>query len=419
MRAARSCELAACSLFLAAPTAASDMCDEASRYRETCAAEHDIISAELAARRDTRALLIEFAGHSQWGLGHILPALFLAHDLCRSLRRYCYVRLYEMEVGKLFGYANGMTWEPPSAAALHSTFGSNASNISSCGVLGRATSSPMLRRLQSDPAALIRLRCFGNIPFADKTRSLLPALSDSASSTPDKSGASPGRRLSRCFCRFVSEPLFTCPDPPGGDTYHLRTGFADVPNNDLRLFLRLAWVPSAHLALAPGGTARLDVPRERARWRQLACPATLPKSARAISDSPALSRLGVGGGAPKDAKGGWSSTRSWGRDMASKLRAARDVACIGGRSERLFTAVSSSFALPIAARSLCLRKVLPLGSAPSACTAFEATFPRDLYTETLQTPERYNRTRAALRSWHPCANAPPSECRARFLAATF
>jgi len=232
-------------------------------------------------------------------------------------------------------------------------------------------------------------------------------------------GTSAGQRLTRCFCRFVTEPLFTCSAAERGWSsarvaYHLRTGYADVPNHDLRLFARRAYWPSPHLGFSPNASW-LRVREERARWLKLACPSLVPASTRVISDSPALARLGSTG--PKQRRL-WTSTRSWGGSLASTIKAARDMVCVGGLSEQLFTSLSSSYTLPLFARSVCIKRIFSLHESPSACMWFNDLYPRNMYTHSL-TPVKWSKLQATLPTWHPCKGKPGAECRARFLAATF
>eukprot|EP00966_Prymnesium_polylepis_P097937 2268484-Prymnesium_polylepis.1 len=400
--------------------------DEAVRYRRACSSEHSQLSGDLSRWYGRRAAVIEYAGRSRWGLGHVLPAVLQAHALCRQLRRYCYVRMYDMDVGHVFGFANGMRWEPTSSE-LQRYDSHNVTNHTACALTGLAAAwsggaeTPLgpaaaLRRLRSDPAALLHIRCEGRIPFVDKSARMLPTLAR------DERAAEVGasrRRLTRCFCRFVTEPLFACDARRAAArvVYHLRTGYADVPNHDLRLFSRRSFWPAAHLGFAPNASW-LRAREERARWLKLGCPALTAESLRAtrvISDSPALARLGS-----TDAKTRrlWTSTRSWGGSLSDTTKAARDMVCLGGLSERLFTSRTSAYTVPLVARSFCVREVLSVDDAPSTCTEFNRLFPRDLYTHS-STPAKYAKSQAALPAWHPCKAAPAAQCRARFLAATF
>ena len=54
--------------------------------------------------------VIEYAGRSVWGVGHLLSQAFTLHYLRLVLRRYCYVRLWDSQ---LDGLSTRMaSWSP-------------------------------------------------------------------------------------------------------------------------------------------------------------------------------------------------------------------------------------------------------------------------------------------------------------------
>ena len=91
------------------------VCDESREYERQCARTHTRESARVENVHGKRALYVEFPGESLWGLGHELALVYRAHDLCRSLDRYCYVRLHDSQLDELFRYANGRSWSPTAA----------------------------------------------------------------------------------------------------------------------------------------------------------------------------------------------------------------------------------------------------------------------------------------------------------------
>lgn len=80
-------------------------------FRAECSATVVQLDTELRQRHGQRALVIEYTGKSQWGFGHTLSTVYLLHNLCYNLQRFCYMRLYDSDLEKMFRYANGMTWE--------------------------------------------------------------------------------------------------------------------------------------------------------------------------------------------------------------------------------------------------------------------------------------------------------------------
>ena len=75
--------------------------------------------AELAARRHKRGLYIRWVASPRlgvftnlWGAGHTLPLACRLHQLCRRVRRFCYVSIYDTNYEDYFGYANGLSWKP-------------------------------------------------------------------------------------------------------------------------------------------------------------------------------------------------------------------------------------------------------------------------------------------------------------------
>ena len=99
----------------------SATCDEPVEYAARCSTEHHILTNALRRWRGKRGLYIEYMnGNSLWGLGHILPNLFLLFDVCMRLERYCYIRMYDMQLHTFMRYAIGpdFVWGPPDTSEL-------------------------------------------------------------------------------------------------------------------------------------------------------------------------------------------------------------------------------------------------------------------------------------------------------------
>ena len=71
-------------------------CDEMSVYKRDCSSTAANISGELEQWRYRRGLVVHFrvhkGGSNWWGVGHVLPTVIDVHHLCRTLRRFCYIR---------------------------------------------------------------------------------------------------------------------------------------------------------------------------------------------------------------------------------------------------------------------------------------------------------------------------------------
>ena len=428
--------------FSAAPEIPPVACDEAAEYARRCVHAHAAMRAELSAHQGTRALYIMYGGRSVWGMGHVLALAYRLHDLCRHLRRYCLLSLYDMELGRLFGYASGHSWEPTDAALDLYGGKRNASTYQ----IDAPQLDRMYNLLEADGAPLVRLnigkahrpasphdsRMELSLPMMPWDLSSLDGLivRDATSGLgswrhrPPVGARAPPKgadaHLTKCFCRFVTAPRFDVPPSRHRTTYHLRTGFADVPD----------------VLLA---NARRNDSESRL-WAAQACPALAtaggPEELHVISDSPGLVRQLAPRGAAADAAGvEWEggSTRSWDVGFGARRRAALDTV-LAGRATLLYATYPSSFLRPAIARSMCVRHVLAADHPSSACRPLPRVFPRGFF-EALRTAIR-RRARGARRkpaedNWacflklapaltpdHPClAAADPTRCSARFVAA--
>ena len=156
--------------------------------------------------------------------------------------------------------------------------------------------------------------------------------------------------------------------------YHLRTGFADTKASALISRIRRSTFRTRAAFRAAYQAGERLRGSDASRWLHAACGAagiaTL-SSQRAVvlSDSPGLMRhLHIRYNATVGAAGGvLGSTRSFtGATHAAKLATARDIWLAGLASEmqELWT---SSFARPVVARSMCIRRRRLLTHRPKRC----------------------------------------------------
>ena len=92
---------------------------EAHHFRSRCASHVAARDAELATQRHKRGLYIQWSASPKhgvftnlWGAGHTLPVACRLHQLCRRVRRFCYISIYDTSFEDYFGYANGESWKP-------------------------------------------------------------------------------------------------------------------------------------------------------------------------------------------------------------------------------------------------------------------------------------------------------------------
>lgn len=90
----------------------SVVCNEATEYEQRCSRLHGELDAELHEWRYKRGLVLEYEGNSYWGLGMLLTHAFVMHHICRRLKRFCYVRLYDSRIDQMFRFRNGMSFSP-------------------------------------------------------------------------------------------------------------------------------------------------------------------------------------------------------------------------------------------------------------------------------------------------------------------
>ena len=366
-------------------------------FEARCGATISQMNTSLRRLRFRSGLVFTAQGKSLWGLGHVLSIAYAMHFVCRRLRRYCYLSFYDMEVHRLFGYANGELWSPTDEEL--SKYGDSKR-------LKLVWEDPLtiLSRLRNQTAPLLRVTLTGQIPVQSST--WLPH------SMPLRFNRRFGQqRLDRCFCRYVSQPLFhpSEVDARAASTasvaYHLRTGFADVSDNFLQ---------------ETGATPSLG---SIAQWFKLACNFAVfsERASFVFSDSPglltylhrALPGLVRHNQQVASIKG---PTRSWDASFEEKIPSAIDTV-LAGMVPEIEYAYLSSFARPTMARSMCTWRATEIERR--SCPRFTDVYVRDLYTQVSHVDHlRTLCVRWQLQAYHPCKNVTSSTCQQKFVEAT-
>ena len=75
-------------------------------FRRVCAPTIADFDAHLERTHRRRALFWSFEGKSDWGWGHALPMAAALHAVCRHVRRYCHISIYDMRLDSFFRHAN-------------------------------------------------------------------------------------------------------------------------------------------------------------------------------------------------------------------------------------------------------------------------------------------------------------------------
>lgn len=351
------------------PESVEGSCDEAASYAIACAEQHQELKARLElAQSRRRGMVFRFGGRtSAWGLGHALPAALLLHDICRNAERVCHIEMYDMDLGKLFGYATGASWDVPETTfnlerlygprELHRTI------VLDRGIAEAGVADSLSDDARQDEAPLLLVESQALIPFTSDR--FLPALPWDAGKDAD---VRPG--LHRCANRFVTEPRFNVTGG-GHVVYHLRTGFADVtgigedamPAHDVNSTRH--WLAAA----CPAVPSSVDLHRTVSALEGSA------PSVEVLSDAPGLIRMIRAGGVPPSGSDP-IVTRSWNVSFAAKLAAARDIV-LASRSVEAYAETHSSFLRPAVARSLCSQRAFALDAPHSLCQAFEVCVPQN------------------------------------------
>lgn len=319
--------------------AASGGCDETAAFDAHCAEQAAAMRQHLRASQYARGLVFEVPGVSRWGVGNLLSLAFLVHEWCVRTRRFCYLQLWDSELGTLFGYRDGQSWHPEPAE------------------LARYPGQAL--RLRVSHKSLGEL--FGLIeehPDVPLLHVVQGAMAEDWFSSEYFLQA-----LDRCVNHFVTSPRFPLPSlaPAPTHVFHFRTFFADVRDP---------------LVTTGAGNAS-----ETRRWFDAAlCDAALFRAlgprALVLSDSVGWSRffqrdLGLQHVARADAT---QASRSWNVERPQKIAAAVDIYAAGLATE-MYVSSGSRFPGPAIARSVCLRSVRSVRDF--SCRLFEASVPRN------------------------------------------
>ena len=452
-----------------------DGCDEASEYQSKCSAEHKVLADHLHRTRGRRGLFIEFTGNSIWGLGHALWNVYVIHDMCLQLERYCHIKMYDMSLSALMGYASGnLSWGKPGPAELaryHAVGGFAALKWKYAKWSGSKANSLFLIHELRQPAyanaSFIHVTTPGPLQLiqASGAASELRVLhfnQDLRRRTQLQCAPPIGRfdrefcrqilpRLTRCFCRFVTEPRFAIPPSSWSATFQLRTGYADISDRVIPRIDRMR--TDGHAATCP-----LPQYAEMDRWLHHACQsaAALDRLATGfvLTDAPVLreyitlDRLRCESAATKltnesgydlrtaacdgltagcqshpawirSRQSGLMLTRSWDSNLAAKRLAFSDLV-VASRSRVAYLG-ASSFALPMVARSVCLERIHKLSHASSPCPKFSSLYPRAFFGVTWKSKallEFKSSTQPSLAYWHPCKRSNASlQCFSRYVAS--
>ena len=204
------------------PVCTGSIQSEEAIFRATCAESISEYDAHLRRSAGSRVLLIESEGHSSWGWGNVLPVVYALHLLCVRSGRYCQLHMQDQDFGHTLGYANGERWQADvpelrrrfsreqtlemnlsTAAWTYIACDEAAPVAADCARL-REPSADFDRFaawLRNDDHALVHLRLTRDAA-SDPYRgfwSWLPY------SLPLRAA---DRRLDRCFCRYVTHPIF-------------------------------------------------------------------------------------------------------------------------------------------------------------------------------------------------------------------
>ena len=365
-------------------------------FEARCENTISVMSTSLSRLRFRSGLVFTARGKSSWGLGHVLSAVYAMHFVCRRLRRYCYLKFYDMEVHRLFGYANGELWSPTNE------------EVGRYGGTKRfdLTWDPLalLEQLHNETSALLHVRLTGKFPTQSST--WLPH------SMPLRYTRRIGhQRLDRCFCRYVTQPLFHPSEvdahaaATASVAYHLRTGFADVPD----AFLQNTGAAQSLTSIA--------------QWFKLACNFTVfsERTSFVFSDSPglltylhrALPDLVRHNQKAASMKG---PTRSWGVEFDEKIPSATDTVLAGMVPEIQYSYLST-FARPAMARSMCTWRATEIERR--SCPQFTGVYVRDLYLQVGNADQsRPICLRSKLDANHPCKSVASRTCQKLFVEAT-
>ena len=434
---------------------------EQAAFEQLCSDVYRTMDRMLRQTRYKRGLVIDHPGPTLLGVGHMLSAAMAYHFVCWKLRRYCYIQLHGSELEASFGYANGMHWMPHrKELRRYPRGGTKAIDLRKLRPVRGPSSRPEYKRestiaklikgLENETAPLIYVTVphewgTGRLPLVQVGDNWLPSSlplrqtgSLNCAGGPAQSTTSCEgdvvKAVDRCFYRFVTQPRFNVTASLDDERaiaamslgVHLRTGYADVEDADLR-------EPAYAGGVVPR-PQRLEWQRQRlVGWLRLACSELLRPSGPpsfVVSDSPGVlqylrdsfdTRLRASDSLPLLVGSGVSS-RTWLAESGAKRAVARDICALGLVSE-IHAWSRSSFVRPVVARSVCTRKVTELSD--SVCPRFKQIFARDLYMHLWHSTTSWYQDLAKatcllrqLPSDHPCKNTSVRGCIADFIVAT-
>ena len=475
------------------PGCQADESEEAT-FRRVCGRRNAAMDRRLRRLKGQRGLLFSLAGSSVWGWGNLLPVVWAMHWICVQAKRYCYIDLQDTHIGNYLIYANGERWEVP-LAELEAEYGSVAVNMT----VGKGewpwssrqtNRSRLIDELRDDRAALVHITCADDASWMDAIPWLPPDLQvlspepgpdDAATHRSSKLEAGPppvGESIDRCFCRYTSH--ITLHGLPSHIEERLRQ-YRSPPFTKVSLHLRtmMNHLDSRQRNLSCAAESPLG--SKHHAWHEVLDAACDRKAFKAVSmyvmsDTPAFTAR-LQAAFPHTLRinpmmKGLHAAQSWGAPYRTMTRGVRDASSwedsnlflaidflLAAQSEEIQTEALSSFARPIMARSLCIRRMrylqpskeLPLPPAPPAapsliaagdahrtlwrgtgeeieprhdvaCPRWSETFHRSLadgFDTGLRTdlwPSCYAPRLHATQ--HPCAGLSGRACRVKMLAAT-
>jgi hypothetical protein len=335
-----------------APATAADEapCDEVAAFQSRCSERARLFREHLDTTEFKRGLVFEVLGESAWGLGNVLSLAYLVHSWCLSARRFCYLQIFDAELGRLFGYHDGRSWHPdPEVLRRYPASGNSSSR---------------LRAPHRDKRAWSLSSIHGHI-FSPENQNV-PLLHVRVPELARDWFISEYflQSLDRCDNHFVTAPRFprVLLTPTPTQAFHFRTFHADVRDDRIKVEPANASETAKWVRAAGCDVKRLGALSERGL---------------VLSDSSGWaewfhSNLGLQHIPPP---AGQNSSRSWRAELPTKTAAAVDIYAAGLVRE-LFVGQTSRYPGPALARSLCTRTVRSLDEV---CPTFEGVFPRNFH----------------------------------------
>jgi hypothetical protein len=311
----------------------------------------------------TRALHIVYRGKNLWGIGHILPAAYQAHRLCFSLRRNCYITMYNSRIEEYFTLYSRASWRFSDAPLPSHTYTSVAAAAAQAHSRRKLIVESLDDVRNVSNHKLVTVVITGPISF--KSAKFLPGL-------PWDAGGKT-RYFPACFFRYVMWPNVNglrLGRALKNGTLHLRSGYADGPAANRRV--------------------RTDWFAKLCDWRRLSTTFNI------VSDSPRIARMGGGT---------ISSVPAVSTQFQMSDELFRDLVVIM-LSRRVVTTRPSSFARPLAISS-CVRSV---ENVDSVCPQLNQVLERDLIVKASNAGNGRRTLTYAPVSGHPCYGLRGVEC---------